>query len=351
MSKKCQAVLLVNLGSPTHPNSISVARFLRQFLWDRHVVKVPRIFWFFILHFVVLPFRSPKVAKLYKKIWTENGSPLINYTQNLANKLESFLLGNISGNMENESNSKSYDNSHSVSVYVAMTYGTPSIKDMIKKIHEEQFMELIVVPLFPQYSETTTGAIFDSIAYEFKKYHSKYSSKYHSKSPKLHFISEYYHAPSYINALSLSIQNHWERFGKQQRLLFSFHGLPIRQIKRGDPYLTHCQETAKKVVEKLNLPDNYWKIAFQSRFGAGEWLRPSIEEQLKAWVDEGVHSVLVIAPAFAVDCLETREELEIRAKELFIQLGGVNFHYIDALNDSDSHVAALASIIRQHLIN
>lgn len=320
-----KAILLINLGSPAHSDPLHVGLFLKQFLWDKRVVKINRIMWWVILHFFVIPFRSKRLSKLYHKIWTLEGSPLISNTKNLSRRLEKRF---------SEENTP-------ISVYTAMTYGNPSIETAILEIAKNEITHLIVLPLFPQYSGTTTGAVYDAISNCFKKNHQL-------KIPSLRFISHYYHENAYLLALASSIERFFLLHGQMERLLFSFHGLPKKQIAMGDPYETQCQMTAKHVANMLKLPENYWKIAFQSRFGLNEWTGPSVEEQLLHWIEEGITTVVVIAPSFAVDCLETLEEIEIRTREFFLKKGGKSFHYIPALNDSELHVDVLSTLIKKN---
>lgn len=322
-SLKRPAVLLVNLGSPLKPTPLGIAAFLRQFLWDRRVVKLPRVIWWMILHFLVLPFRSKRVAGLYQKIWMTEGSPLIVYTQRLAERLEIELTK---------------QNGFPLPVMVAMTYGKPSMQTVVSEIVKKGISHLVILPLFPQYSSTTTAAVFDSVTSQFMN----------KRVPSTYFISHYCHEHPYLSALASSISNHWELHGQSQKLLFSFHGLPEQEIMNGDPYFEMCQATAKGVADILKIPENYWKVAFQSRFGFKPWIQPSIENQLMEWVGEGVQSVLVIAPSFAVDCLETLEELAIRTQALFLKAGGKKFHYLPALNDSELHVSALAGFVQKY---
>ncbi len=337
-------VLLVNLGSPKKPTTFHVASFLKNFLWDRRVVKINRLLWWFILHLLVIPLRSKRVAKLYKKIWMREGSPLIVYTNKLAMTLASELshYSKHSNHSHNSYHSNLLnplnDLNCEIQVYSAMTYGNPSLKNAVTKIISDNITDLIVIPLYPQYSSATTAAVFDSLTSLFRN----------KNLPSFYFISNYCLEESYLKALAYTIQKYGEQYGYQERLLFSFHGIPIREIALGDPYQKQCEETANRVAKILNFPENYWKIAYQSRFGYTPWTKPSLEDQLKVFLDEGVKSVLVIAPSFAVDCLETLEEINIRARELFIAMGGIEFHYVPALNDSKVHVNAFVSLIEKY---
>lgn len=322
-SQPSTAILLVNLGTPKQLTFFSVLNFLREFLGDKRVVELPRFLWWLILYTLILPFRTRKALKLYQKIWTKEGSPLRTLTENLGKNLEKYLSETL--------NKK-------ISVIYAMTYGYPSVKHVIKKILSSKIDRLIVLPLFPQYSSTTTAAVFDKVMD---------TLKLHRYIPSIHFINDYSKEVSYLNALVDAIVNLWNQEGQTERLLFSFHGIPMKNVFKGDPYRDRCERLAIQVAKMLKITENSWNFSFQSRFGWQPWLVPNTQEVLMQWAAEGVKSVTVISPSFAVDCLETLEELNIENRNHFLKAGGECYHYVRALNDTNAHVSVLASIIKK----
>lgn len=315
MNKKT-AILLVNLGSPSAPTAKAVRRFLKQFLWDKRVVNIPRPVWWVILHCFVLTFRPKKSAHAYQAIWTEHGSPLTLYTRALTEKLAKSLPD--------------------YTVDYAMRYGEPSIASQLRKFKAAGISDVVVLPLYPQYSSTTTASVYDDLIAEFNQ-------QWHI--PSFKFISDYHDNTQYIEALADSIKQSWQEHGKRDLLLLSFHGVPAFLTKKGDPYFYHCQKTAELLAEKLGLAEHQWRLVFQSRFGKAEWLKPYCVETLQSLPKEGITSVDVVCAGFSVDCLETLEEIAITNKELFIEAGGKDYHYIPALNDTDDHVQVLMNII------
>ena len=314
--KKKTAILLVNLGSPTEPTPKAVRRFLKQFLWDKRVVNIPRPVWWLILHCFVLTFRPKKSAHAYQAIWTEHGSPLTLYTKALTEKLAKALPD--------------------YTVNYAMRYGEPSIANRFREFKQAGVDEVVVLPLYPQYSSTTTVSVYDDLIAEF-------NAQWHI--PSFKFISDYHNNPQYIHALAESIKQSWQQHGKRELLLLSFHGVPAFLTQKGDPYFYHCQKTAELLATELGLSDKQWRLVFQSRFGKAEWLKPYCVETLEALPKEGITSVDVICAGFSVDCLETLEEIAITNKEIFIEAGGKDYHYIPALNDSDAHVQVLLNVL------
>ena len=322
MTVKKTGVLLANLGSPAAPTTKAVRRFLRDFLWDPRVVNIPRPLWWIILHFIVLPFRPGKSLKAYKKIWDEKGSPLIFLTRQLTEKVADKL------------------NTKGVLTDYAMRYGEPSIATKLRDFRKEGITDLIVLPLYPQYSSTTTASIYDDVVKELNQWR---------HLPSIHFISDYYQDSLYITAVADSITQSWQSRGKNQLLLMSFHGLPAQLTKWGDPYFYHCQKTAALIAEKLNLKENEWQMVFQSRFGKAEWLKPYCLDTLQGLPKQGIKKIDVVCPGFAVDCLETLEEIAMENKSLFIAAGGEVYQYIAALNDSEIHVDALVGLLEHKL--
>lgn len=318
------AVLLVNLGTPTALTLASVFQFLRLFLWDRRVVNLPRWLWWMLLHMIVLPLRSFRAFKLYQKIWKPEGSPLQVWTESLTVALSKKLKEELG---------------LSWTVDYAMTYGTPNIPDTLKMMETNRLSRLIILPLFPQYSGTTTGAIFDKISDYFKQC---------SYIPSLHFIHEYASSAHFQEALTETILAHWHSKGRTERLLFSFHGIPVSYEALGDPYPKQCEALAKTIASRLNLSDEEWALGYQSRVGWKAWVEPSLLDIIKRWRAQGIQSISVLSPSFSVDCLETLEELNIQYREKFIRLGGENFQYIPALNDSVQHVEALTRLLHPY---
>jgi ferrochelatase len=315
------AVLLVNLGTPEQPTPASVRRYLGEFLADPRVVEIPKPIWWLILHGVVLRVRPAKSAKAYQSIWMERGSPLMVFTEDLGAALRDELK------------ERGVDD---VAVAIAMRYGKPSIPDQLTRLKESGVRKFIILPLYPQYAAATTASIFDKVAETFSRWR---------HVPGLWFISDYHLDPGYIAAVASSIEQFWKANGKSELLLFSFHGLPERCRKLGDPYYDQCVSTALAITGKLGVPDNAWKLVFQSRFGKAEWIKPYCVEVLKELPSQGIKSVDVVCPGFAVDCLETLEEIAIANKEVFIEAGGESYRYIPALNASVDHARMLADLI------
>jgi ferrochelatase len=318
MAAKKTGVLLVNLGSPAEPTIAAVRRFLREFLWDPRVVNLPRPLWWLILNLFVLPLRPRRSFLAYRKVWDEKGSPLIYLTRQLAEKMASRLA------------------SRNITVREAMRYGEPAIAAQLTAFREEGVDTLVILPLYPQYSSTTTASVFDAVTDELQTWR---------HIPELHFFSDYYRDPAYIAAIAKSIQHSWNLHGKHDLLLMSFHGLPEILTQWGDPYFKHCEQTAQAIARQLSLQDHEWQLVFQSRFGKAEWLKPYCLDTLKELPKRGIEAVDIVCPGFAVDCLETLEEIAIANKEEFLKAGGSIYHYIPALNDSDVHVDVLAGLL------
>ena len=316
-------VLLVNLGTPDHPDTASVRRFLAEFLTDPRVVEIPRVVWLPLLYGLILPFRSSKSAAAYKRIWTDRGSPLRTLTQGLSAKI-----------------TRAYHGKKNIHIEMGMRYGNPSLKNALNNLKNKKIDRLIVLPLYPQYSATTTASIFDLVVNQLK------SQRF---IPSLHFINEYHQLPDYIKAVANSIKNHWQNSAQQNHLLMSFHGIPMRNIKLGDPYQEQCEKTAHAIAEALNLTPDQWEQTYQSRFGKAEWLSPYTDKRLQRLPDEGTKNIDVVCPGFPIDCLETLDEIAFENKEVFLNAGGKTFNYIPALNDSEGHAALMTSIINQQL--
>ncbi|KAF3982822.1 MAG: ferrochelatase [Methylococcales symbiont of Hymedesmia sp. n. MRB-2018] len=316
-----KGVLIVNLGSPSAPTISAVRRYLKEFLWDPRVVNLPRFIWWIILHFLVLPFRPRKSLRAYKKIWQKQGSPLTFLTQQLVDKV-----------------AKQFDNSR-YTIDCVMRYGKPSITAKLEQYKKNKIEEIIVIPLYPQYSSTTTASVYDAVVAQLMQW--RYI-------PSLRFVSDYHQHPLYIEAIAHSIEQSRVKNGNNALLLMSFHGLPEQLTKWGEPYFHQCHRTAELIAAKLLLASDQWKIVFQSRFGKAKWLQPYCIEVLQALPRQGIKKVDVVCPGFAVDCLETLEEIEIANREYFIAAGGETYHYIAALNDSASHVKAIVALITEN---
>ncbi|QPK61720.1 ferrochelatase [Methylomonas sp. LL1] len=316
---KKTGVLLVNLGSPATTSTSDVRAFLREFLGDPRVVNLPRPLWWMILNFFILPFRPRKSAHAYRSIWTDKGSPLVVFTRQLSDKLAKRLADD------------------KLQIDCAMRYGKPALRLKLREFNKQGVEDIVILPLYPQYSSTTTASIFDVVADEFVGWR---------HMPSLRFISDYYQSPVYIKALADSIRSHWQSHGQAALLLMSFHGLPAKLTEWGDPYFYHCQATARLLADELGLRDKQWQLVFQSRFGRAEWLKPYCVEVLRDLPQQDIRQVDVVCPGFAVDCLETLEEIAIANKEIFIEAGGNSYRYIPALNDSDAHVEVMAELIK-----
>jgi len=318
-------ILLVNLGSPEQPTASAVRRYLAQFLSDPRVIEANRLIWWLVLHGIILRIRPSRAARAYQKIWTDNGSPLVHYTrlqtQALQKKLEDRFRGHVIADM-------------------AMTYGKPSIKSALEGLRKAGARRLLILPMYPQYSSTTTGAVFDQVTDVLQSWR---------WLPDLRMINYYHDHPHYIKALANSIKKQWQDQPRSDLLLFSFHGIPLRYIHSGDPYFCHCQKTARLVAEELELKQDEWKVVFQSRFGREPWLEPYCSVTLQELPTTGVKSVDVICPGFSADCLETLEEIRMENKELFIEAGGETFNYIPCLNDSAEHINAICEVLTAHM--
>ena len=321
MTKKT-AVILANLGSPTAPTTKAVRKFLADFLGDPRVVNIPRPIWWIILNCFVLPFRPSKSAKAYKKIWHEKGSPLAYLTREMTEKLAVQLA------------------EKGVITDYAMRYGEPSIATRLKEFKEQGVTDVVVLPLYPQYSSTTTASIYDDLIKELNHW-------WHI--PSFQFISDYHDNEYYIAALAESIQAAWQAQPKNELLVMSFHGLPELLTKKGDPYFHQCHKTAVLLAEKLGLAEHEWKIVFQSRFGKAEWLKPYCVDTLEELPGLGVKTVDLVCPGFAVDCLETLEEIAMENREVFMEAGGAEYRYIACLNDSDAQISAFIKMLEPKL--
>nr|VFJ48770.1 MAG: ferrochelatase [Candidatus Kentron sp. FW]VFJ58840.1 MAG: ferrochelatase [Candidatus Kentron sp. FW] len=317
-------ILITNLGTPAAPTPGAVREYLAEFLWDRRVVDAPRLLWWLILHGIILRTRPGKSAKIYRNIWTEEGSPLLLISRRQTSALQAAL---------------GRQSPVPVRVVLGMRYGKPALREALERLWADGVQRLVVLPLYPQYSASTTASTFDAIAKELGSWR---------WLPTLRFINGYHDHEGYIGALGQSIRSAWTEREPPERLLFSFHGLPKRYAEEGDPYHLECQTTARRVADELSLPEERWTLSFQSRMGREEWLAPHTDELLREWGKAGIKSVDVICPGFSADCVETLEEIEMRGQDTFRSAGGGTFHYIPALNDRPEHIRSLADLVRSH---
>lgn len=318
-------VLITNLGTPEAPTPSALRKYLAQFLSDPRVVEVPRLLWKCILHGVILRIRPRRSAAAYKTVWTEVGSPLMIYTQQQCDGL-SDALKKIYGEQ--------------LVVKFAMRYGEPSVTRCIEEMQQEGVRQLLVLPLYPQYSAATTASTFDALAADFTQ---------RRWLPDLRFISHYHDYPPYIDALAKSVEAHWAEHGRADKLLMSYHGIPLRYLTNGDPYHCECYKTSRLLAERLGLGKEEYMTTFQSRFGREEWLKPYTDHTLKAFPEQGVKSVQVICPGFSADCLETIEEIGEENREYFMAAGGERYEYIPALNASEPHIEVLTQLVERNL--
>ncbi|GAB4270662.1 MAG: ferrochelatase [Candidatus Promineifilaceae bacterium] len=318
-------VLLVNLGTPDEPTAKGLRPYLHQFLGDPRVIEWPAWIWKPILHGIILNVRPKRSAKLYASIWQEDGSPLLTYSQSVAEQLQQALA---------------QEWGEDILVELAMRYGRPAIADKLALFREANVQRILVVPMFPQYSASTTATIYDIVFDELKKYR---------WMPELRTVTSYHDNPLYIDALAHQIETFWQKNGRSQKLLFSFHGIPQSYFQKGDPYYCFCQKTARLVSQKLGLDKDTYQVCFQSRFGPEEWLQPYTDKTLEEWAHQGIKSVDTLCPGFAVDCLETLEEMAEQNKELFLEAGGKTYQYIPCLNNSPEQINLFLNIIQTNL--
>jgi len=316
-------ILLANTGSPAAPPPRAVRAYLAQFLSDRRVVNLPPALWLPVLHAVILTVRSPRSARLYRRIWEQDGSPLVANTLRLAGVLQTHLASLVPGGCR---------------VMAGMRYGQPSIASALRSLCAAGCDDLLILPLFPQYSSTTTASMFDAVFAELRTW---------LHIPHLRLVNHYYDHPDYIQAIAVGLQDAWSAEGMPRTLLFSFHGIPRRYVQRGDPYEKQCHDTARLVASALGLPETAWQVTFQSRFGLNRWLGPSTIETLLALAHANTDRVDIIAPGFAIDCLETLDELAHEARRQFLAAGGQELCYLPALNATQRHVETLAQVILQ----
>lgn len=317
-------LLYCNLGTPDAPTTAAVRRYLREFLSDHRVVELPRWLWWPILHGVILRFRPKKSAAKYASIWTAQGSPLLHWTVQQAQALQSAL-----------------QNEHpQVRVLPAMRYGQPGIAAQLDALKAQGATHILVLGAYPQYSGTTSASVFDAVY--------QWAARVR-RVPELRFVNQYHDHPAYIAALAAGIRRQWLQHGQAQRLLMSFHGVPQRTLTLGDPYHCQCHKTARLLAQELQLQDHQWGLSFQSRLGRARWLQPYTEPTLQDWARQGFEHVQVVCPGFTADCLETLEEIAMEGKHAFLSAGGKRFEYLPCLNTDSQWIEALRQIASAHL--
>lgn len=323
-AQECSGVLLTNLGTPDAPTPAALRRYLGEFLADPRVVEFPRALWWLVLHGVILRIRPRRAAHAYRKVWTADGSPLLSFSRRQAAALQDALAERFSG---------------PVKVALAMRYGNPSIAAGLEELRRAGARRIVLLPLYPQYSATTTGSTFDAVAEVLRRWR---------WLPELRMITHYHDHPRYVHAIADSIRAAWSEQPAGDQLLFSFHGLPQRYLTAGDPYHCQCHKTARLVAEELQLPAERWQVVFQSRFGREPWLQPYADKTLRTLPANRVRRVDVVCPGFSADCLETLEEMAQQNRDLFLHAGGEGYRYIPALNDSVPHIDLLSTLIAEH---
>lgn len=312
---KSRALVIVNLGTPSAPTAEAVRRYLREFLTDKRVVQIPHFIWKPLLDWVILPRRSPAVAEKYAEIWMPEGSPLLAYGLRLAKAMDNALDG--------------------WQVRTAMRYGEPALAKVVQALHDEGHRDITVLPLYPQYSTTTTGSVEDAVAALQQRF----------ADTRLQLIRDYHQHPAWAAAIAGRIRQHWAQHGRGEKLVFSYHGIPERLVRAGDPYAAQCEASTAAIAAALDIPREEILLTYQSRFGRERWLQPYTLPTLEQLGRDGTRTLDVVCPGFAVDCLETLEEITEQNAEAFRAAGGSALRYIPCLNDSPAHVDALAALL------
>ncbi len=317
-------VLVCNLGTPEAPTTGAVRRYLAEFLADPRVVERPRWLWLPLLHGIILNLRPRRSAHAYRQIWTDAGSPLMLHSTAQRDGLATRLAARVPGGCV---------------VALGMRYGQPSIVSALRELAQAKARRLLVLPLYPQYSASSTASVLDAVYRELQRWR---------RMPELRTINDYHAEPDYVAALAASVREHWATQGRGECLLMSFHGLPRAYALAGDPYHDQCRTTGKLLAEALGLAPEEWRLSFQSRFGPEAWLEPYTDRTLAALARDGVRTVDVLCPGFAADCLETLEEIAMQNSARFVGLGGSALRYIPALNARGDHLDMLAGLILRH---
>jgi len=318
VNAKTTGVLLVNLGTPEQATTRKLRRYLAEFLMDPRVIELPFLVRLILVRGLIVNFRAKKSAASYAKIWTESGSPLLTHSKGLHGQVAQQLGDDFD-------------------TCLAMRYGEPAIHTQLRALHERGIHKLIVVPLYPQYSASTTGSVFDSVTRVLSEFR---------WVPEFRFVDSYYRQPNYISAIAESIKQHWLAKVQADKLIISFHGLPQKMINNGDPYQQQCVDTANLIADHLGLHADQWMMVFQSRFGAQKWLQPYCDKTLESLPGLGIKSVDIICPGFSVDCLETLMEIDMENREIFLQAGGESFSYIECLNEQPANVDIISTLIK-----
>lgn len=313
-------VLMVNLGTPEAPTPRAIKRYLAEFLSDRRVIDTLSLLWWPLLHTIILPFRSSRVAKLYQSVWMEEGSPLLVYSRRQQKALAARMPTTL--------------------VELGMSYGKPRIADAIEKLLAQGVNQLVILPLYPQYSCSTSAAVWDAVARILTGYRCL---------PSVSFIRDYAVHPAYISALKQSVEHSFEQYGQPDKLILSFHGIPERYAKLGDDYPQRCEDTSSALRALLPFPAENMLMTYQSRFGREPWLTPATDQTLRELPAQGVRHIQVICPGFSADCLETLEEIKEQNREIFLQAGGEKFEYIPALNDQPAHIDLFEQLVTPYI--
>ena len=318
-------VLLINLGTPDAPTPAALRPYLKEFLSNRRVIEVPRLIWWPILYGFILPFRPKQSAEKYALIWTAEGSPLKVHTERQTALLVEMLRNTVNNKLV---------------VEYAMNIGNPSVASVLNKMKSAGCDRILVIPLFPQYAASSTAAAMDAV----------FAALNHMRNmPAIRTVKQYHDHPGYIAALAQNIREYWEQHGQPDKLIISFHGVPRKNLDKGDPYFCFCQKTGRLLAEALNLEQSQYQVCFQSRFGRAQWLQPYTAETLENLGKNQTRRVDIVCPGFVSDCLETLEEIAIEGKKIFIEAGGKEYHYIPCLNERADWIAALADIVQSNL--
>lgn len=328
------AVLLVNLGTPQAPTAAAVRPYLKEFLGDPRVVEIPRALWWLILNGIILNTRPRKSAEKYAQVWTAEGSPLLVHTQRQAGLLGEMLNSAALVVDQEECNTGP------VLIEYAMRYGQPSIATVVARLKEQGCTRILAMPLYPQYSASTTATVFDTLFAVLARTRNM---------PEIRTVRSFHDHPAYIAALAANIGEYWAANGRPDKLLMSFHGVPRYTLDKGDPYHCECRKTARLLAEALELREEQYVVTFQSRFGRAEWLQPYTSATLEELGKQGLGRLDVVCPGFVSDCLETLEEIALEGKATYLSAGGGEYRYIPALNEHPRWIEALAAIAGEHL--
>jgi ferrochelatase len=318
-------VLVVNLGTPDAPTYLAVQRYLREFLGDRRVIETPPLLWLPLLYGIILPLRPIRTSRNYRKIWMPQGSPLAVYSRRLTEKISDLLRAALGDG---------------VCVELAMTYGKPGMDGAIERLAAQNVRRLLVLPLYPQYCSATTGSVYDRLSRVLNRWR---------WLPSVRMVNDYHRDEGFIDAWASRIGKLWHERGERSHLMLAYHGIPARYVRDGDPYQMHAETTTRLIAARLDLAAGEYTHCYQSRFGRVVWLQPYTSDAIRDLARRGISRLTVVSPSFAVDCLETLEEVAMEYRLQFMQLGGERFDLIPCLNDDDRHAELLAAVIRQNL--